>query len=100
MQEKTLQSLFRQLGEKKEKTESVTDLNLKGEVFITIDATSLIADVLDLFTSKFLETQAEIINALPGSNYGNEKENLFRYFEKKYQTTGVDNSSETASENF
>ncbi len=91
MQENTLQSLFRQLEEKKEKTESsVADLNLKVEVFTTIDATSLIADFLDLFTAKFLESQAEIINALPGSNYGNEKEKLFHYFEKKYRTAKND----------
>ena len=84
-QEKKLQSLFRQLGEHKEKTETVADTKLKEEVFTTIDATSLIADVLDLFTSKFLEAQAEIINAVPGSNYGNDKQKLMRYLEQKYQ---------------
>ena len=85
-QEKNLQSLFRKLGEKKEPVEIIADPRLKNEVFTTIDATSLIADVLDLFTTKFLDAQAEIINAVPGSNYGNDKQNLLRYFEKKYQT--------------
>ena len=85
-QEKNLQSLFRKLGEKKEPVEISADPRIKNEVFTTIDATSLIADVLDLFTTKFLDAQAEIINAVPGSNYGNDKQNLLRYFEKKYQT--------------
>jgi hypothetical protein len=85
-QEKNLQSLFRKLGEKKEPEEIAADPLLKNEVFTTIDATSLIADVLDLFTAKFLDAQAEIINVIPGSNYGNDKQNLLRYFEKKYQS--------------
>ena len=85
-QEKNLQSLFRKLGAQKEPEGIVDDSRLKNEVFTTIDATSLIADVLDLFTAKFLDAQAEIINALPGSNYGNDKHNLLRYFEKKYSS--------------
>ena len=75
-QEKNLRSLFQQLG-----TDSSTierpDFKLKDAVFSTIDATSVIADIVDLFTLQFVKAQAEVVDALPENDYGvNQKEKL------------------------
>ena len=80
-QEKNLTSLFQQLGNKSEKSEA-PDLKLKDAVFSTIDATALVADIVDLFTFKFIQAQAEVLDSLPNSEYGNEKHKLFKYLEK------------------
>jgi hypothetical protein len=39
--------------------------NLKDAVFSTLDATSLVADIVDLFTVKLIQTQSELLDALP-----------------------------------
>lgn len=83
-QEKNLTSLFQQLGNKSEKSEA-PDLKLKDAVFSTIDATALVADIVDLFTFKFIQAQAEVLDSLPNSEYGNEKQKLFKYLEKKFK---------------
>ena len=83
-QEKNLRSLFQQLGSKSEKSEA-PDLKLKDAVFSTIDATALVADIVDLFTFKFIQAQAEVLDSLPSSEYGNEKHKLFKYLEKKFK---------------
>ena len=83
-QEKNLTSLFQQLGNKSEKSEA-PDLKLKDAVFSTIDATALVADIVDLFTFKFVQAQAEVLDSLPNSEYGNEKLKLFKYWEKKFK---------------
>lgn len=83
-QEKNLASLFQQMGNKLPENDA-PDLRLKDAVFSTIDATALVADIVDLFTFKFLKAQAEVVDSLPNSQYGNEKEKLFKYLEKKFQ---------------
>lgn len=84
MIENKLANLFRQMGDRSELLE-VPDLKLKDAVFSTVDATSLIADIVDLFTFKFLETQTEVIDNLPNAgDYGDEKQKLLKFFEKKY----------------
>lgn len=83
-QEKNLTSLFQQLGNKSEKSEA-PDLKLKDAVFSTIDATALVADIVDLFTFKFIQAQAEVLDSLPNNEYGNEKQKLFKYLEKKFK---------------
>ena len=83
-QEKNLTSLFQQLGNKSEKSEA-PDLKLKDAVFSTIDATALVADIVDLFTFKFIQAQAEVLDSLPNNEYGNEKQKLFKYLEKKFE---------------
>ncbi len=88
-QERNLKNLFQQLGDKSEKIQ-MPDLKLKDAVFSTVDAATLIADMVDLFTFKFLQTQGEVLDALPESTYGNEKQNLLRYFEKKYAEKKAD----------
>ena len=93
--ESQLANLFQQMGDRSEKLE-MPDLKLKDAVFSTVDATSLISDIVELFTFKFIETQAAVIDNLPGSgDYGREKNKLLKYFEKKYleaiaNTEGVD----------
>jgi hypothetical protein len=83
-QEKTLASLFQQLGKQTAKVDT-PDFKLKDAVFSTIDATSVIADIVDLFTLQFVKAQAEVVDALPGNDYGiNQKQKLLKYFEKKY----------------
>lgn len=80
-----LAKLFQQLGKKSE-TLAPPDLKLKDAVFTTIDSASLVADIVELFTFKFIQAQAEVINSVPDSEYGsNEKEKLFKFLEKKYK---------------
>jgi predicted aldo/keto reductase-like oxidoreductase len=85
--EKNLSQLFRQLGNQQTATPDLRpDTQLKNAVFSTIDATSVIADIVDLFTVKFIQSQAEVVDALPGNDYGmNEKEKLFKFLEKKFK---------------
>lgn len=87
-QDKNLTSLFQQLGTKSEESEA-PDLKLKDAVFSTIDATALLADIVDLFTFKFIQAQAEVIDSLPNNEYGNEKQKLFNYFERKYKQKDI-----------
>jgi hypothetical protein len=80
-----LAKLFQQLGKKSE-TLTPPDLKLKDEVFTTLDSASLVADMIDLFTLKFVLAQAEVLDSIPESEYGvNEKQKLFKYLEKKYK---------------
>jgi hypothetical protein len=89
-QEKALASLFQQLGKQTVKVDT-PDFKLKDAVFSTIDATSVIADIVDLFTLQFVKAQAEVVDAWPGSDYGlNQKDKLLRYFEQKYRQKGLD----------
>lgn len=84
-QEKNLADLFQKLSDRHSEKLEMPDFKLKDAVFSTIDATGLVADILDLFTVKFIQAQSEVIDSLPGNEYGNEKEKLLRYFEQKYQ---------------
>jgi hypothetical protein len=82
-QEKKLAALFQQLGTQKTIVDT-PDFRLKDAVFSTIDATSVIADIVDLFTLQFVRAQAEVVDALPSNDYGfDEKERVFNYLEKK-----------------
>ena len=93
-QEKKLASLFQQLGNRNTIVDT-PDFRLKDAVFSTIDATSIIADIVDLFTLQFVRAQAEVVDALPSSDYGfNEKEKLFNYLQKKYKEKGFDTLSD------
>ncbi len=84
-QETNLANLFQQLGSQSEKID-IPDFKLKDAVFSTIDATSLVADIVDLFTVKFIQAQSDVIDALPESEFSlNEKERLFKVLEKKYR---------------
>ena len=84
-QDINLANLFQQLGTQSEKIE-MPDFKLKDAVFSTIDATSLVADIVDLFTVKFIQCQSEVVDALPESEFGfNEKERVFKHLEKKYR---------------
>ncbi|MBL7815782.1 MAG: hypothetical protein JNL70_12280 [Saprospiraceae bacterium] len=84
-QELNLANLFQQLGNQSEKIE-LPDFKLKDAVFSTIDATSLVADIVDLFTIKFVQAQSEIVDAIPDSEFGfDEKERVFSFLEKKYK---------------
>jgi hypothetical protein len=88
--ESELANLFQQMGDRSEKLE-MPDLKLKDAVFSTVDATSLIADIVDLFTFKFLEAQTAVMDNLPNAgDYGNEKQKLFKFFEKKFAIKDLD----------
>ena len=85
MPDNNLAKLFQQLRKKSEVT-TPADVEIKEAVFSTIDSASLVADMIDLFTFKFVQAQAEVINSVPDSEYGlNEKEKLFKFLEKKYK---------------
>lgn len=89
-QEINLANLFQQLRSQSEKIE-IPDFKLKDAVFSTIDATSLVADIVDLFTVKFIQAQSEIVDAVPESEFSlNEKERLFKVLEKKYMERRFD----------
>ena len=93
-QETNLANLFQQLRSQSEKTE-IPDFKLKDAVFSTIDATSLVADIVDLFTVKFIQAQSAVVDAVPDSEYSlNEKERLFKVLEKKYMERRFDTEGE------
>ncbi len=84
-QETNLANLFQQLGSQSEKID-IPDFKLKDAVFSTIDATSLVADIVDLFTVKFIQAQSDVIDALPESEFSlNENERLFKVMKQKYR---------------
>ncbi len=84
-QDINLANLFQQLGNQSEKVE-IPDFKLKDAVFSTIDATSLVADIVDLFTVKFIQAQAEVVDAVPESEFGfNEKDRVFKHLDKKFK---------------
>jgi hypothetical protein len=81
-QEKKLASLFQQLG-KKTTTVDTPDFKLKAAVFSTIDATSVIADVVDLFTLQFVRAQAEVVDTfIDNEEEVIQQQRLLAYFEK------------------
>jgi hypothetical protein len=83
-QEKTLTSLFQQLGKKT--TVDTPDFRLKDAVFSTLDATSVIADIVDLFTLQFVKAQAEVVDSFVEKEHEDmEKQRLLAYFNKKRQ---------------
>lgn len=95
-QENALFKLFKQLGEKTEKGHT-PDLRLKDAVFSTVDATRLVADILELFTVQFAQTQAEVVDSLPiAGDYGDDKTALMRILEKKFSERNnfFDNTTE------
>ena len=77
--EKSLMSLFKQLGKKSEKSET-PDLTIKNAVFSTIDSASVVADMVDLFTFKFIQAQSEVISSLPDREieYETDKKAFFK----------------------
>jgi hypothetical protein len=94
-QDINLANLFQQLGTQSEKVE-LPDFKLKDAVFSTIDATSLVADIVDLFTVKFIQAQSEVVDAVPESEFGfNEKDRFFKHLEKKYKQSKQSNALDT-----
>jgi hypothetical protein len=88
-QEKTLASLFQQLGKKT--TVDTPDFRLKDAVFSTLDATSVIADIVDLFTLQFVKAQAEVVDSFVEKEHEDmEKQRLLAYFNKKRQQMRFD----------
>lgn len=81
-QEKKLQNLFQQLGTKNETLET-PDLRIKNAVFSTIDSASLVADIIDLFTSKFIQAQSEVVHNISEDDYESEKKRFFKSFGRK-----------------
>jgi hypothetical protein len=82
-----LSNIFQQMGKRGEQVDDVPD-NLKNAVFSTLDAATLLADLVDLFTVKLIQSQAEVIDSLPGSDYGNEEKKLYEYYLKKFEEKG------------
>jgi hypothetical protein len=84
-----LEDLFQAMSERHEQQEaSQMPDKLKDAVFSTLDATSLIADIVDLFTIKMIQCQSEVIDAVPDSTYGStasEKQKLFDFILKNRQ---------------
>jgi phosphoribosylaminoimidazole carboxylase (NCAIR synthetase) len=82
--ENQLAHLFKEWGNRTEKID-LPDLKLKDAVFSTIDATSLVADIVDLFTVKFVQAQAEVLDAVPENEFGaRQDERVFQFLQKKF----------------
>lgn len=99
-EEKKLAQLFQQLGNNRQAAVP-PDTKLKDAVFSTLDATSLIADILDLFTVKFVQAQADIVSAVPHGDYGSErqeKQRVFSYLEQKYKDKSLFEDDTAASD--
>ncbi|MEO0043726.1 MAG: hypothetical protein RL329_3174 [Bacteroidota bacterium] len=86
-----LEGLFQAMSAEHEQRESFTMPDkLKDAVFSTLDATSLLADIVDLFTVKLIQCQSELIDAVPDSTYGSdtaEKNHLFDYILSQRQNS-------------
>ena len=94
--DKRLSSLFKQLGQKREQVLPAEPL-LKKDVFNTIDTTALIADIIDLFTFKFLESHATMIDAFPENTYGGKEkqaDSAFKYYVSKIKDKPIIESDE------
>jgi hypothetical protein len=63
--------------------EKSDDMDIKNAVFSTIDSAETFADIFELFTLKFFESHAEIMNTIPDSQFTVDENTLFEYFEKK-----------------
>lgn len=82
--ENPLKGLFRQMTDKnEEKLELEMPTQIRNAVFSTINTTSLLADIIDLFTVRFVQAHADVIDAIPETPYGDEKARLFDFLEKK-----------------
>jgi hypothetical protein len=84
-----LANLFQQMSERKEET-TETPERIKEAVFSSVNAASIVGDIVDLFTVKFFQSHAEIVNAAPQSEFGNEKEKLFNYLQQKFADRNVE----------
>ncbi|MEN9609836.1 MAG: hypothetical protein RLZZ628_650 [Bacteroidota bacterium] len=86
-----LEGLFQAMSAEHEQREALQMPDkLKDAVFSTLDATSLIADIVDLFTVKLIQCQSEVIDAVPDSTYGSvytEKQQLFDYILNQRKST-------------
>lgn len=98
--DKRLSQLFKQLGQKSEAIQP-TEPRLKQDVFNTIDTTALIADIIDLFTFKFLETHATMLDAFPENTYGGKNkqaDSAFKYYVNKIKDKPISESEEDFSD--
>lgn len=75
-----LEHAFRQMVPSQE-----VPTDLKKEVFSTIDAVSLVADILDLFTLKFMQTESVLWENIQETEYWNEEQKLFEYYQGKFE---------------
>ncbi len=94
--EKRLSSLFKQLGQKREE-KLPYEPRIKAAVFSTIDTTALVADIIDLFTFKFLDTHATMLDALPENTYGakeKQADSAFKYYVSKIKDKPIVESDE------
>ncbi|GEM_PF-1436007 len=94
--DKRLSSLFKQLGQKREEIQPA-ESRMKQDVFNTIDTTALVADIIDLFTFKFLETHATMLDSFPENTYGGKNkqaDSAFKYYVNKIKDKPTSESEE------
>ena len=97
--ENPLKGLFRQMTDKnEEKMEFEMPAQIKNAVFSTLDTTSLVADIIDLFTVRFVQAQAEVLDAIPQSPYPNQTERLFDYHQENHEKTESASDNSTKNE--
>ncbi len=77
----SLQDIFQQMEPKQD----VPD-DLKKQVFSTVESVSVLSDIIDLFTIKWMQTESELWNTILENEYWNEEEKLFEYYQQKYKS--------------
>jgi hypothetical protein len=77
----SLQDIFQQMEPKQD----VPD-DLRKQVFSTVESVSVLSDIIDLFTIKWIQTESELWNTILENEYWNEEEKLFEYYQQKYKS--------------
>ena len=83
-----IRQLFERLNASEPTIDAAPDLAmsfaaLKNEVFSTIDVVGVIAEVIELFTLKMAQTQADVWDSVQEVDYWNEDAKLFEYLAKR-----------------
>jgi hypothetical protein len=60
--------------------------DLRKQVFSTVESVSVLSDIIDLFTIKWIQTESELWNTILENEYWNEEEKLFEYYQQKYKS--------------
>ena len=77
----SLQDIFQQMEPKQD----VPD-DMRKQVFSTVESVSVLSDIIDLFTIKWIQTESELWNTILENEYWNEEEKLFEYYQQKYKS--------------
>ncbi len=63
--------------------DSHDEKQIKNAVFSTIGSAEILADIFELFTIKFIQSQTEVIDSIC-PDFEQDEDQLMRFLEKKY----------------